>query len=261
MVISFLCRRRLGAMAGAASALYILDMKGRVLIWRDYRGDVPASAAEKFFAKLMESEVSSCCMHITVAPCGCGSARAGILWVPPGHWRVIAPGLRCRLLPESGRPSWGPLGNSTANNPLYGDHAQDDPSSRDPVMLENGVTFCFIQHNNVYLMIASKHNCNAASMLLFLHKAVEVSHMTLPLCMQYQLADLLLALWTLSQGLFLCKLSCSSADRRECLCSSVPGVQVLLRRAGRGVIERQLCYCGKLSWPTTEWKGHLSYKA
>jgi len=57
---SFLCRRRLGAaMAGAASALYILDMKGRVLIWRDYRGDVPASAAEKFFAKLMESEVSS----------------------------------------------------------------------------------------------------------------------------------------------------------------------------------------------------------
>lgn len=51
---------------------------------------------------------------------------------------------------------------------------QDDPSSRDPVMLENGVTYCFIQHNNVYLMISSKHNCNAASMLLFLHKTVEV---------------------------------------------------------------------------------------
>ena len=45
-------------MSGAASAVYILDMKGRVLIWRDYRGDVPASAAEKFFAKLLEGEVS-----------------------------------------------------------------------------------------------------------------------------------------------------------------------------------------------------------
>jgi len=65
------------------------------------------------------------------------------------------------------------------------DAAQDDPSSRDPVMLENGVTFCFIQHNNVYLMIATKHNCNAASMLLFLHKAVEVSSVALlPLYMR-----------------------------------------------------------------------------
>ena len=45
-------------MSGAASAVYILDMKGRVLIWRDYRGDVPASAAEKFFTKLIEGEVS-----------------------------------------------------------------------------------------------------------------------------------------------------------------------------------------------------------
>lgn len=93
-------------MSGAASAVYILDMKGRVLIWRDYRGDVPASAAEKFFSKLMEGEA--------------------------------------------------------------------DPSSREPVILDNGVTYVFIQHNNVYLMIASKQNANAASLLLFLHKAVEV---------------------------------------------------------------------------------------
>ncbi|CAI6002033.1 unnamed protein product [Closterium sp. NIES-65] len=81
-------------------------MKGRVLIWRDYRGDVPASAAEKFFNKLMEGEA--------------------------------------------------------------------DPSSREPVILDNGVTYLFIQHNNVYLMIATRQNANAASLLLFLHKAVEV---------------------------------------------------------------------------------------
>lgn len=32
----------------------------------------------------------------------------------------------------------------------------------------------FIQHNNVYLMIASRQNCNAASLLLFLHRVIDV---------------------------------------------------------------------------------------
>ncbi|CAM8894613.1 unnamed protein product [Rhodiola kirilowii] len=39
-------------MAGAASTLHLLDIKGRVLVWRDYRGDVSSVQAEKFFAKL-----------------------------------------------------------------------------------------------------------------------------------------------------------------------------------------------------------------
>lgn len=44
-------------MAGAASALFLLDIKGRVLIWRDYRGDVSAVQAERFFTKFIEKEV------------------------------------------------------------------------------------------------------------------------------------------------------------------------------------------------------------
>ncbi|XP_023924267.1 AP-1 complex subunit mu-2 [Quercus suber] len=93
-------------MSGAASALFLLDIKGRVLIWRDYRGDVTAAQAERFFTKLIERE--------------------------------------------------------------------DDPQSQDPVMYENGVTYMFIQHSNVYLMSASRQNCNAASHLLFLHRIVDV---------------------------------------------------------------------------------------
>lgn len=42
-------------------------------------------------------------------------------------------------------------------------------------MYDNGVTYMFIQHNNVYLMTASRQNCNAASLLLFLHRVVDVS--------------------------------------------------------------------------------------
>lgn len=93
-------------MSGAASAIFLLDMKGRVLVWRDYRGDVPAAMAERFFAKLLEGE--------------------------------------------------------------------EDPASREPVIHDDGVTYLFIQHNNVYLMAASKQNCNAASLLLFLHRVVDV---------------------------------------------------------------------------------------
>lgn len=44
-------------MAGAASALFLLDIKGRVLVWRDYRGDVSAAQAERFFTKLIDKEV------------------------------------------------------------------------------------------------------------------------------------------------------------------------------------------------------------
>ncbi|KAB2633321.1 lysM domain receptor-like kinase 3 [Pyrus ussuriensis x Pyrus communis] len=80
--------------------------EGRVLIWRDYRGDVSAAQAERFFTKFIEKE--------------------------------------------------------------------GDPQSQDPVVYDNGVTYMFIQHNNIYLMIASRQNCNAASLLLFLHRVIDV---------------------------------------------------------------------------------------
>ena len=50
-----------------------------------------------------------------------------------------------------------------------------DPKSYDPVVHVNGVSYLFIQHNNVYLMTASRQNCNAASLLFFLHRIVDVS--------------------------------------------------------------------------------------
>ncbi|CAL1390528.1 unnamed protein product [Linum trigynum] len=93
-------------MAGAASALFLLDIKGRILIWRDYRGDVSASQAERFFSKLLDRQI--------------------------------------------------------------------DLQSQDPVVYEDGTTYMFIQHNNIYLLVATKHNCNAASLLLFLHRTVQV---------------------------------------------------------------------------------------
>jgi hypothetical protein len=53
-------------MAGAVSALFLLDIKGRVLISRDYRGDVSAVQAEKFFTKLIEKEVPSSFLSLSL---------------------------------------------------------------------------------------------------------------------------------------------------------------------------------------------------
>lgn len=46
--------------------------------------------------------------------------------------------------------------------------------SQGPVVHERGVTYMFVQHNNLYLMTASRQNCNAASHLLFLHRVIQV---------------------------------------------------------------------------------------
>lgn len=40
----------------AASALFVLDLKGRIILSRDYRGDVPARNVEKFISKVNELE-------------------------------------------------------------------------------------------------------------------------------------------------------------------------------------------------------------
>jgi len=43
-------------MAAGCSAIFMLDNKGKILIARNYRGDVPMACAERFIAKIMEEE-------------------------------------------------------------------------------------------------------------------------------------------------------------------------------------------------------------
>ena len=40
----------------SASAVFILDLKGRLLISRDYRGDIPAAVATKFATRVLQQE-------------------------------------------------------------------------------------------------------------------------------------------------------------------------------------------------------------
>ncbi|KAL6543632.1 AP-1 complex subunit mu-2 [Orobanche gracilis] len=125
-------------MAGAASALFLLDIKGKVLVWRDYRGDVSAVQAERFFTKLIEKEEYD--IRQTKGP-GMEVLRGG---------------------------------NGNGRKRVQIREIVGDPESHDPVVYDNGITYMFIQHRNVYLMTASRQNCNAASLLLFLHRVVGV---------------------------------------------------------------------------------------
>ncbi|KAK5133889.1 AP-1 complex subunit mu-1 [Meristemomyces frigidus] len=89
-----------------ASALFFLDLKGKTLLARNYRGDIPMSAVEKF--------------------------------------------------------------------PILLSEAEEESSSVPPCFTSEGINFLYIRHNNLYLLAITKRNSNAAEILLFLHRVVEV---------------------------------------------------------------------------------------
>ena len=87
-----------------ASAVFILDLKGKVIISRNFRGDVPMSCAERFATLLLDEEE----------------------------------------------------GTSA------------------PLIIDKGISYCYIKYNNLYLMACTKRNSNAATLFLFLYHIVAV---------------------------------------------------------------------------------------
>eukprot|EP00878_Enallax_costatus_P006002 GHUV01006295.1.p1 GENE.GHUV01006295.1~~GHUV01006295.1.p1 ORF type:complete len:426 (+),score=101.02 GHUV01006295.1:297-1574(+) len=89
----------------SVSAIFILDVKGRILIYRDYRGDISTKIAERFMSKVNESE---------------------------------------------------------------------DTGKLSPVLHDDGVTYIYLQHSNVYLLAVTRQNVNATAVMVFLHRLIEV---------------------------------------------------------------------------------------
>jgi AP-1 complex subunit mu len=87
-----------------ASAVFILDVKGKVIISRNYRGDVPMNCVERFATHVLEA----------------------------------------------------------------------DEADERPVWIEHGTTYVYIKYNNLYIMAVTERNSNAAMLLLFLYRLVEV---------------------------------------------------------------------------------------
>jgi len=88
----------------AASAVFVLDSKGKILISRNYRGDVPMSVASRFISKQLE----------------------------------------------------------------------EDEMNVKPIIEEEGVSYIFVKYHNLYLLATTVRNGNAAMILLYLYKMIEV---------------------------------------------------------------------------------------
>jgi AP-1 complex subunit mu len=60
-----------------ASAVFFLDLKGKTLLARNYRGDIPMSAVEKFPILLSEAEEESSAVPPCFSDEGINVSRAG----------------------------------------------------------------------------------------------------------------------------------------------------------------------------------------
>jgi AP-1 complex subunit mu len=89
----------------AISAIFFLDVKGRIILYRDYRGDVSPKHAEKFMAKVNEME---------------------------------------------------------------------DEGKLNPVIYDEGVSYIYLQIANLYILAVGRSNVNVVSVLVFLHRMVDV---------------------------------------------------------------------------------------
>ena len=58
--------------------------------------------------------------------------------------------------------------------PILLSEAEDESSAVPPCFSNEGINYLYIRHNNLYLLALTKRNTNAAEILLFLHKIVEV---------------------------------------------------------------------------------------
>ncbi len=86
-----------------------MDLKGKIILSRNYRGDVPMGAVDKFSRHLYDASFS-----FSFSNCS-----------PP-----FFPYVTCGL-PNTRR-------------------AEDDASTLTPVICEDGVSFIYVKHNNLY---------------------------------------------------------------------------------------------------------------
>jgi hypothetical protein len=74
-----------------ASAVFILDMKGKVIISRNYRGDVPMNCVERFSGHVLEAEEADE-RPVWLEHGACADGCAMLLWRDAGQAHAVAAG-------------------------------------------------------------------------------------------------------------------------------------------------------------------------
>ena len=122
----------------------------KVLISRDYRGDLPWNCIDKFLPLVLEAEEEGQTTPIVQAE------------------DVCFRGLSAQPLPS---PSFQHLRVSTHTNQFF---LKTLPGCLAASLLFLQVNFMYIKHENLYVVANSKKNANAALVFVFLHRLVEV---------------------------------------------------------------------------------------
>ena len=135
-----------GAMV--ASAIFILDAKGKILISRNYRGDVSRANAEKCVGGLF------CAQHLQRGAQGFPSPAS------------------------AARPHTAPPNPLTCPRPFpaprFSLRMQESGDEMKPVFAEDGVSYVHVKHNNLYLVALTRKNSNVMVILVFLEKLVQI---------------------------------------------------------------------------------------
>jgi hypothetical protein len=126
--------------AMVASALFIMDLKGKIIISRNYRGDIPMTVADKFARRLCVLDP----LLLTLPFCPSCSPCP-----PPSSYFPAFLATSCIvhyfLIFSYIFPTPSPRAAF-----LFSFSAEEDATALVPVMIDDGVTFAFIKHNNLY---------------------------------------------------------------------------------------------------------------
>jgi hypothetical protein len=155
----------------SVSAIFVLDVKGRILIYRDYRGDVSTKFAEKFMSKVNESE-------------------------------------------DSGKLS--------------------------PILHDEGVTYIYLQHSNVYLLAVTRQNVNATAVVTFLHRLIEMFKYYFETVEEESIRDNFVTVYELLDEV---SKACMSADEARNEAARAAANRSLHGGQGAADVVSQLCSC------------------
>ena len=120
------------------SAVFIMDLKGKILISRNYRGDIPMSVSEKFTKHLYGTTKQS----NATTPLRRGSAAAGL--------RGLQPCVPCDVLTQFASLCFAGLIRCMCS-------MEDDENQLTPCITDEGYTFLYVKHNNLYCQIQHIH--------------------------------------------------------------------------------------------------------
>ena len=127
------------------SVLHILDGNMKKLLSRDWRGDISPACIYRFVARVWQT---LCLQDTPITPTWLGEIVVRPLSTP----------------------------NSASAEPYATVQDAESESELKPVMYDSDaeVSYVYITHNNLYLLAITNSNCNAAALLTFLHRLVDI---------------------------------------------------------------------------------------